>query len=172
MAERMSVDSLKANLTNPQRSYLWEVLFPNLLGGGDAESLSVRAQSANIPGRGVGSSIKVPYKQTAGVKFPGKLTYSQSWQVTFIEGEDQKIFQAMYAWSQLLVNDVTGVGAGDENIKANVYFNLLNTKDGESRKIKLIGCYVESMADVATSYSDEGTVSYPVTFSYDSWEPA
>jgi len=171
MAERMSIDSLKANLTNPQRVYLWEVMFPNLLGGGDAEALSVRAQSASIPGRSVGSSILIPYKQTAGVKFAGKLNYSHQWTVTFIEGEDRKIFDAVYAWSQLLVNDITGIGVGDENNKANIYFNCLNTKDGENLKIKLIGCYVESVGDVSMSYDAEGTVSYQVTFSFDSWEP-
>ena len=172
MAEKMSLDSLKANLTNPQRAYLWEVLFPNLLGGGDAEALSVRAQSANIPGRSVGASIVVPYKQTGGVKFPGKLTYSHSWQVTFVEGEDRKIFDAIYAWSQMAVNDITGVGVGDENIKANDYFNCLSTKDGETLNIKLIGCYVEAVGDVAMSYDNEGTVQYSVTFSFDSWESA
>lgn len=169
MATNMGVDVLKTGLTNPQRVYLWEILIPNLLGGGDAEILKARAQSTQIPGRGVGE-IKIPHKQTAGVKYPGKLTYEQTWNVTFIEGEDKKVFQALHAWNQKVVHDVTGLSDGDENIKTNLYLQLLTTKGGESHKIKLVGCYPQTVAPVEMSYGGDGVVNLTVTFSYDSWE--
>ena len=171
MSDQMSLDTLKASLTNPLRVFLWDVIIPNLLGGGDATALQARAQSTQIPGRSVGSSILVPYKQTGGIKYPGKLTYDHKWTVKFIEGEDLKVFNAIYGWSQMLVNDTTGVGAGDENIKSNLFFTLISTKGTDLKQIKLEGCYPEAIAQQELSYQTDGTVSFNVTFSFDKWVP-
>ena len=166
----MGVATLNSNLPNPQRLYLWEVIIPNPVGGGDGNILTARAQSTNVPGRSFGNSIVVPFKQTAGIKYPGKLVYTHSWAVTFVEGEDHRVFDTIHAWNQQVINDKSGIGAGDENIKTNLYFTQISTKGQESKKIKLIGCYPESVADVAVGYGDEGVMNLVVTFSFDSWE--
>lgn len=168
MSDQMSLDTIKASLTNPLRVFLWDVIIPNLLGGGDATALQARAQSTQIPGRGVGV-INVPYKQTAGIKFPGKLTYDHTWTVTFIEGEDLKVFNALYGWSQLLVHDQTGISVGDENLKSNLFFNMISTKSTDLKQIKLEGCYPEKIDQQALSYAADGSVSFSVTFSFDKW---
>jgi hypothetical protein len=168
MSDQMSLDTIKASLTNPLRAFLWDVIIPNMLGGGDATALQARAQSTQIPGRSVGE-INIPYKQTAGIKFPGKLTYDHTWTVTFIEGEDLKVFDAIYGWSQMLVNDNTGVGQGDENIKTNLFFNLISTKSEDIKQVKLEGCYPQKIDTVALTYANDGTVSFTVTFSFDKW---
>lgn len=169
MAE-MGTDVITSNLTNPQRTYLWDVTIPNPIGGGDSNVLQARAQATSLPGRSVGTDILVPYKQTAGIKFPGKLTYSHAWQITFIEGEDTKVFAAIHAWNQQVINDRSGVSAGDENIKSNLFFTELSTKGAEGLKIKLIGCYPEAVADVEMSYATQEPKRLVVTFSFDSWE--
>lgn len=163
----LGVDSLKQNLSNPQRVYLWEVSFVNPIGGGDREVLTLRCQSSTIPGRSVGE-IVVPFKQTGGIKYPGKLTYSHSWTCEFIEGEDGKVFDAIYAWAQQIVNDYDGVGEVD--IKSDIYLKLLSTKGEETREIKLVGCYPQDRPDVAVNYGNEDVLRYTVTFSYDYWE--
>ena len=168
MAE-MSVDSLKANLTNPARTYLWEVLIPTVPGGGDADAVLLRAQSTNKPGKSVGA-IHVPYKQSAGIQYHGKLSYTHTWDVTFIEGEDKKIFEAINAWMQKVVHDATNVGDGDAAIKSDIYLNLLTTTGEIYQSIKMIGCFPQEVGDVAMAYDDEATVMYPVTFAYDRWE--
>ena len=88
-----SYDVLKNNLTNPQRTYLWEVLIPKPVGGGSSETFAVRAQSTEIPGASF-ATINIPYKQTAGVVFAGKLQYDHKWNATFIEGEDHIVYDA------------------------------------------------------------------------------
>jgi hypothetical protein len=167
----MSVDSLRNNLTNPQRVYMWEIIFPSIPGGGDGDSATVRAQSAAMPSRSVGE-ITVPFKQTAGVKYPGKLSYPHTWTVTFAEGEDKAIHDAMYAWKQKIVNDYSGVGDGDESIKADLYLNLLSTKGEITRTVRLIGCYPQELGEVGLDQGEEGNLVYSVTFSYDRWEDA
>jgi len=161
----MSVNSLKNNLNNPGRSYLWEVLFPNPLGG-DTDTLLLRCRSTNIPGVSVGS-ILLPYKQTGGVKYPGKKTYSHTWACTFVEGEDRAMWDAFYDMAQAIIDDETGLGSF--GIKRDVYLHLIDTDGTVSKRIKLVGSYIESQEDIALSYDEEGAIIIAVTFSYDYW---
>ncbi len=165
----MSSDNLKNNLTNLARVYLWEVLFANPVGGGDAEALEVRCQSTAIPGSSFGS-ILIPYKQSPGVKFPGKLTMPHTWTCTFVEGTDRKIFDAIYAWKQAVVHDRLNIGGPDALIKSDIYLRLLDMQGSVSMKIKLVGCYPELTDDTPLTYENEAGVVYTVTFSYDRWQ--
>jgi hypothetical protein len=161
----MGINSLKNNVTNPARTYLWEVIFANPLGG-NTDTLLLRARSTSIPGRSVGD-IHLPYKGTGGVEYPGKLTFPHDWSCTFVESEDGKTWNALYDWSQKIVNAETGTSG--LIIKTDVYLNLLNT-DGSSRdKIKLVGAYIKNIADVALDYGGEALVNIVATWRYDYW---
>lgn len=162
----MSVDSLKNNLTNPARSYLWEVLFANPIGG-DTDTFLIRCRSTSIPGRSVGK-IHLAYKQTAGVEYPGKLTYDHAWPCSFVEGEDRAMFDALYDWAQAVVNDKTGLGQAV--LKVDLYLNLLNTDGTTPMKIKIVGAYLESMESVGIAQESENEIVYPAVWSYDRWE--
>jgi hypothetical protein len=166
---KFGTDSLKANLTNPQREYLWEVLVPTPVGEGQTETFQVRAQSSSVPGRS-NPPIKIPYKQTAGIVVAGKLTYDQTWECTFVEGEDRKIYDAVYSWQQAIVNDVAGVGVGDPLYKTDVYIILQTTAGGNSLQLKLKGAWIQSIGNVALTYAGADTVKYTVTFAFDSTE--
>ena len=166
----ISVDTLKANLTNPQRTYLWEVIIPNPLGGvADTQTLLLRCQSAVIPSRSFGN-IDVPYKQSGGIRYRGKLTYTHEWDLTFIEGEDKKMFDGFYAWCQKIVHDLEGTGDPDTEIKVDMFLNLLDSKQEDTQQIKLVGCYPQAMGEVPVNYADEGVVTLPITMAFDRWE--
>jgi hypothetical protein len=165
---RMNIDALKANLTNPQRSYLWDVMFVNPIGGGDSEALSLRCQSTSVPGFNFGS-ILIPFKQTPGMKVPGKLNMTHTWVCTFVEGTDKKVFDAIYAWRQAMQSDVSGIGSPDILIKSDIYLLMVDAPGAMTTQIRLIGGYPEMMDDTPLSYDDESVVKYSVTWSYDIW---
>lgn len=167
--DKMSVGNLRANLSNPARDYLFDVIIPNPVGGGDAETLLLRAQSASLPGRGVGV-IKVPYKQSAGINYHGKLQYGQSWTVTFVEGEDRRVFDILHAWNQNIIHDVANVGIGDVFISQDIIFKCITTKGEEWNYITLKNAFPSNVSDVPMSYNNQDIVHYSVTFTYDSWE--
>jgi len=167
---QMGIDSLKTNLTNPARPYLWEVVVPVPIGGGDSTTYTLRAQSTEIPGRS-NPQIKIPFKQTAGIAIAGKLAYDQTWSVTFIEGEDKKVFDAIQGWQQSIVNNSTGIGIGDPFYKTDVYLTTITVAGDIYMKIKLKGAWVQNIGKVAVDYAGgDGTIKYPVTFSFDNWE--
>ena len=168
MAE-FGTDSLKANLTNPQREYLWEVLIPTPVGDGSTETFQLRAQSSQVPGRS-NPQIPIPYKQTAGVVVAGKLTYDHTWECTFVEGEDKKVYDAIYSWQQAIVNDIAGIGVGDPLYKTDMYILLQTTTGGDSLRLKLKGAWVQSLGMASLTYAGDNTIKYTVTFAFDTTE--
>ncbi len=162
------IDSLKANL-DPARAYRWELVVPSPPSGVAGDILSVRCQSTSKLGRSFGS-INIPFKQTAGLKVAGRAKYSQAWSMTFVEGEDGKVASSINAWMNLIVNDKTGLGMGDNLVKRNMYLRLLDSNEQVTQKFKVIGCYPESISDVALAYSSDNAMQYSVTFAFDKWE--
>ncbi len=166
---KMSSDSLKNNLTNVARVYLWEVLFTNPVGGGDGDVLELRCQTTTAPGRSVGA-IHIPFKATAGIQFPGKVTYSHAWTCSFVEGTDGEVFAALHAWLQEISDSTTGIGGLDTEVKTNIFLNLLDQEGDIYRTIKIVGAFVQSIDDVPLPYGDDGEIKYNATFSFDRWE--
>jgi len=162
----MSADSLKNNITNPARVYLWEVIIPTPPKG-DTQTYLLRAQSTSQPGRSFGK-IHVPFKQSGGVEFPGKLTYSHEWSVTFIEGEDRALLVAMNAWMNRVIHERYMIGY--PNFKTDLYLHLINTDGSVAKKIKMIGCFPMELQEVEMDYNSETEMKFTSKFSYDRWE--
>ena len=165
----MTLSKLKANLTNVQRTYMWELIIPSPVGGGaSSETIRVRAHSSVIPGRSHGA-IHIDFKGSAGFNVPGKLRFPQEITFTMIEGEDAQTHEFFYAWMQNTLHDETNLGLGDVWVKSSIYMRLLSTNNAETLTLKLEGAYPKSVPDVAMDMREEGEVRYPIVFSYDRW---
>jgi hypothetical protein len=171
MPNNFGVDVLKNTMDNPARSYLWDVIIPRPVGGGDRDAFQTRCQSATLPGRSVGT-IAIPYKQTPGIVIPGKAKVPHLWKATFIESADRKIFDFLYAWAQSLVNTKTGVGMGDGLAKTDLYMSLSSVAAQEYLRLRMMGVFFTEVGDIDLSYESEGILTFSTTFSYDDWEKA
>lgn len=170
MPDNLSADNLRENLTNPARNYIWDLIIASPVGGGDAETLEIRCQSTVVPGRSFGG-ILVPFKNTPGVKYPGKPTVPHTWQCTFIESVDGQFHNIINTWMDFIGNMRTGQGAAaDTSIKRNIALRLISPDNQIITRIKLVGCYPEDLADAPLSYDDEDRLLYTLTWSYDRWQ--
>ena len=169
MPQNMGVDSLKANLTNPARVYLWDVIIPAPIGTGDTTTYQVRAQTSQVP-QVSDAPIHIDYKQTAGVQVSGKKEYEHTWACTFLEGEDHKVYDALYSWTQTIVHDVTGVGVGDPLYKTDVYLNLVTVAGSNYMSVHLKGAWIQTIGTFEVSYATNDVIKYTVTFQFDSIE--
>jgi hypothetical protein len=163
-----SVETLKAALTSPARSYLWDVIFPVPFGGGDMQLMMVRAQTTSVPSVAVGQ-IKVPYRQTGGVAYHGKLQYSQQWDVEFVEGEDAEMFSEFVRGLSFVVDPASGLGLPDYALKQPVVLTLDSTMDLPYKAIQLYGCWVSKVGDINLDMKSDAEIRVKATLSFDYW---
>jgi len=167
---RMSVQTLKANLQNPARIYLWEMFIPIVPGGGDIDALRTRCQTSVIPGVSSGN-IHIDYKGTGGFNVPGRLRFPQTITLEFLEGEDSKIFDTINSWRQLITDHLLGVGEPDVVVKVPMYLKLITKQDTEWNGTLFQGAWPQDRADVPLNYTTDAEVRFSVTFQYDLWTP-
>lgn len=167
MARELSIDAIKSNLTDPLRTYLWEMMIPNVPGGGDVDAVRLRCVSSAIPN--VASEEIVVDWRAMRFRIAGKLNYSHTITMTFLESADRKILDAFYNWRKLVTNPETGAGVAPSEYKTDIYISLLNTKGEEVVKIKLMGCYPQEMGEIALDMATNEIIRPTVTFSYDRW---
>ena len=167
----MGVSALRANLTNPQRAFLWEVAIPAPIGSGTSPTiLTVRATSTVIPTRS-NEEIPIPYKQTAGIVVYGKDKLSHHWTVTFQEDEDAQVYTTIAGWQNSMVDSVQGVNLNGGVYQSDVFLTLLDVTGDNTMQIKLKNSWMSNMAEVPLTYADgAGIVKYPVTFTFDWFE--
>jgi len=169
MSPKMNLDALKANLSNPQRAFMWEFEIPAPKGTGSSDVWVLRAQSIEEPGRSF-AAIDIPFKGTGGVRVPGKEVYDHEFTVKLVEGEDAATFQAIQSWMKLVRDNVSGVGSPDGDIKTDAVVRLLTLAGTVSKQIKIVGMYPQAKPKVALSYDENAIENYEVTFAYDRWE--
>ena len=165
------ISALSANLGTPQRTFLWQVIFPNVIGGGsDTSTLLLRAQSTSLPERAVGR-IELPFQQGPKLQFPGKLEYPHLWSCTFVEGEVGAVLDAFYGWAQKVVDDDTNIGSPKSQIISDIILQLVST-DGTSvtQEYRLIDCWLQKIDAVSLDYDTQGVIKFTVSFAYQSWQ--
>jgi hypothetical protein len=164
----LSNSNISANLSSPARSYLWNIIISNPIGGGDADTLMLRCQSTQIPERSF-NPIEVPWQQDSKLQYPGKLNYTYDWACEFVEGEDGAILNSFYDWANTIIDDTTAVGGDQSNIISDIYLQLIGTDGTQWGQYWLQQCWIKSMGQIALSYDGESIIKVPITFRYNKW---
>jgi hypothetical protein len=166
----MGLGSLKSLLSNPQRSYLWEIRVLNPQGGSSTTPamLTVMAETAKIPKRSH-EVISIPYKQTAGIVVYGKDKLTHLFSCTFRENENSVIYNMIRKWQNAMIDARSGVANGP--YQTDVFCALLDVNGNDTTVIKLKGAWISDIDEPQLSYADgTGLLKYGVTFSYDYFE--
>jgi hypothetical protein len=169
MTEKMGLDALRSNVSNPQRTYLWEFEIPVPKGVGDPDVFLLRCQAVEEPGRRF-APIDIPFKGTGGVRYPGKEEYDHEVTVRLIEGTDAKTYEFIQSWMKLIRNNTNGTGLADTEIKADAVLRLLDQEGNTTKKVKLVGMFPQNKANVPLDYAVNDSMKYDITFAYDRWE--
>lgn len=167
MARDLSIESIKSSLADPLRTYMWEMYIPNLPGGGDIEAVRMRCVAAALPN--VASEPIVVDWRAMRFKIAGKLNYSHTITLNFLESADRRVLVALYAWRTLVTNPEDGTGNSPRDYKTDVYLSMLNMAGEEALRVQLMGCYPEEMQEVPLDYSTNEIIKQPLVLSYDRW---
>ena len=154
------LSSFKSNIGNPLKAYLFDVVVPNPIGGGDADALRFRVQATSIPDKSV-ENIHIDYQGTAGSNYPGRERYTQEWNATFAEGQDLKVYAAAAQWfNEMKTGD-------DISNKTDLYLTLIGSNDANALRVKLIGVYLQKRGAVTLDVKSSNAVTFDLTFMFD-----
>ena len=179
----LTIEGRAKTLPDIQRNFMWEIFIPDIsdvTNGvmGDVEDLVIRARTATIPGRG----NEVITSEFVGMKqfFPGKPTFTNTFDVTVEETEDQIVKKALTEWQNQIFSVSPGSARGGQSqrplkrdVAKDVYLLMYKYNGDEiEKRIRFYNCFVQNVGDMSMAYSGNEAVIYPVTFQYDFWELA
>lgn len=164
-----------------QKTYLWQLWIPELpkffskfptLAHDD---VIFACKNAAIPGMSI-ENIETYF---LGVKqlFPCKTIFDNSVELTFEEREDQKVLLTFSEWIKKIHNPtpVSIFGGGGSHLRkkdiAKDMFLKLYSNDGNELKynIKFENAYPSKLGEVTLDYTDNNSVKFPITISFDYW---
>lgn len=153
------------SIGNPLRQYDFDFVIPSMPGGGDGNVIRIHITNTNIPGFSVESFESNHHGHT--IKHAGRGIHARTYTVEYEETSDLRIYNAFRAWRDLQWDPETGEQAEPEEYKTVGQLQLLNGAKEITKKIDLIGLYVEDVADVPLDGAVSDSVKISVTFSYD-----
>jgi hypothetical protein len=165
----LSASNLANNLSTPARSYLFNIIIANPIGGGDPDTLMLRCQSSQMPERSF-KYIEVPWQQDSNLQYPGKLSYPYDWTCTFLESaEDGLTMQSFYNWANTVIQDTTAIGNIQSNIITNMELQLIDPTGAQWGQYTFLNACIERIGNVELSYGTEDIIKIPITFRYQKW---
>ena len=161
----MSIQKLRGNRYEPQRSYMWDIEFKGPLILPSSENLTTIAQSITIPSKSV-ETISVSF-QGERRNYAGMDSSEQTFTVNFLETEKAEVASHFRRWMFLVRNHVMR-GAVDRLLYvATIDARLKDSRDDKVTTLyRFEEAYPISMGEIELDYSSNESVSIPITFSY------
>jgi len=174
-----SIGSVGEQLGDVQRTYTWELrlklpsIIPNIEDITE-DILRIHCRSVVIPGR----SQDVITSNYMGMEqfFPGRMHFTNPFNITFEEFSERKVAKALYSWQQLLMSIRTGSGTFKANaVSHQCQLQLLDYQGAEIAQskfglIQINNAWPESVAEVPLSYAESNSIQYTLALRYDTWE--
>lgn len=176
-----SIGTVGKQLGDIQRAYTWELRLslPTLIAQvATEEQLIIRCRSVVIPGR----SQDVITSNFMGMEqfFPGRVHFTNPFNITFEEFEDRLVSKTLYQWQQATFDTVEGVAGGTGNRKSQIVspscrlqlldYTGLEIPKADNGCIQINNAWPESVAEVPMSYADNNAIQYTLALRYDTWE--
>jgi len=174
-----SIKNISNQVGDIQRAYTWELKLQTPVAvstdvDGEENALAIRCRSVVIPGRShdVITSNYMAMEQF----FPGKIHFTNPFNITFEEFEDRHIARILYKWQQGLFDLNVGHGNPKNSMIADQCFLQLQNYNGvdvakkDFGLIRINNAWPESIAEVPMSYADNNAVQYTFALRYDTWE--
>lgn len=153
------------SLPDPLLSYNFDLIIPNVPGGGDAKRLTIKCMSTSIPGTSV-EDVTVSL-HGVDIKYAGRQMFTHSLQVTYLETRDMSTRNAIKAWIEFARN--TRNNSGEYKVNYSTLADLVLYDDANKiiKTVTMEGFFPQTMDDSALDGSNSAPVNISVTFAYD-----
>lgn len=155
-----------SGLPDPVLSYNFDLLIPNLPGGGNSKALTIKCQSTSLPGM----SLEDVTVAAHGIelKYAGRPIYTHTLSATFWETRDMTTRDALMANMLLARNAKANTGDYKVNYST-LGFILLYDDTGSNviRTTQLEGFYTQDLQEVALDGATSTALQMQATFFFD-----
>ncbi len=158
-----------SGLPDPLLSYNFDLVIPNIPGGGNTKALTIKCQSTSLPGK----SLEDVTVTAHGVelKYAGRVVYTHTQQATFYETRDLTTRDALRGWMESARDVPTNSGDYKVNYGTLAYLLLYDdTVTNVIRTIQFDGFFCQDMQEATLEGSGSSVVTISATFYYDLWK--
>lgn len=159
-----------ANMTDPVKGFMFELVFENLLGdkGITGEEFELRAQSYTFPGENLtdtSMNIAGHERVDAGLKKRGG-----SWSTQVIETQKADVSQRFESWLNIMHDLSSGVTGLSSEYKVDITVNMLNAKKQVIKPKKLKRAWPHDYGALNFAPTDATALKMSVNWRFDWWE--
>jgi hypothetical protein len=166
---KITIDQIRA-LPDFAQVTKWDLTFVTLPGVGafgfpSSEDLAIRVESIEMP-KATNQKFEV---QLRGHKtmHSGILDYGNTMTITFAETVDNKIFNLVKAWRELVWGSRQGNSFSKSDLEATLLLTLLDNQDVERAKYTIFGCFYEADDFGTLDGTTSDAIKPALTLSYD-----
>ncbi len=164
-----SIDQLRS-LVDYAQVTKWDINFVTLpavggLGALASDDLNFRTESVVLP-KATNQKFEV---QTRGHKtlHPGIIDYGNTFDIVFTETVDNKIFNFVKAWRELLWSSRQGSSLPKSDLEATILITLLDNQDVARAKYSVFGCFLEDYDFGTLDGATSDAIKPSITLSFD-----
>jgi hypothetical protein len=161
---RTSLQDVRS-LPDPLQQYNWDLFIPIMPGTPNSRAFTFKAMTTSIPGALI-EKVEVPLHGVQ-VNYAGRANYSHSLPITLLETRDVGTRDMLRRWQRTARDWITNTGTYKDVYSTTVEMVLYDDLPTEIKRIKLIGCFVESLDDASVDGSASAAVNISCTLSYD-----
>ena len=168
---KFSYNQAKKGLGEVQATHRWIIRIPvgAPVVGAIPENLVIRATSASVPSGGTAEPIQVKLHRHP-IKYNGGVDLSGEWSCTFVEGTDGAVQAYFNRWINRRFEqgsgDTTGRSVNTDQLKADIFIDLLAPNDTVTMTYQLSGAMVRPLDSIDLGQDGEAmNLSY--SFDYD-----
>lgn len=154
-------------LVDPVSQYQFELIIPNVPGGGDGRSIAVTCQTTSLPGKSLDDVTSTLHG--IDLKFAGRPMYSHTLQAQFLVVRDMKTNQAIRDWMNYARSIKNTAGTYKTQYSTQATMLVYDAAQAVVRTITLYGFFPQTMDDQAVDGSSSAPVTLSTTFAYDYW---
>jgi hypothetical protein len=166
----MAKPNLQSVLTiaDPMLSDNFELLFgtvPSVNGSGNTQALLLQCKTVVKPGMTIEQVTYDLFGHT--VEFAGRLTYSHTMAIEFVENWQGTITRTLENWMSVARDPITQHGALKAQYTSDAILNIYNQLGNVSLSYKIINMFPTEIPDLSFDGSASTALSVSATFSYD-----
>ena len=147
------------------QQYNWDLIIPTMPGTPNSKPFTFKAMTTSIPGSLL---EKVPVNfHGVEVGYAGRENYSHSLAITLLETADIGTRDMIRRWQKVARNNRSNTGSFKDTYATTVELVLYDDLPTERKRIRLIGCFPESLDDASLDGGSSGIVQVSCTLHYD-----